>query len=107
MPEAKKKTAKKQCHKKRREKHNRSKKKLPFRGAVQTILTVRLCSRRRNNQPETIAMYIHDFDIRILLQILTKLRDVHIHASTIEISVTAPDLFQGLFSGEKIVHVFR
>ena len=56
-------------------------------------------------QPEPIAMNIHDLNIGIVFQIFAQFGNVHVHAAAIEVSVAAPDFFQGMFSRQKIVHV--
>ena len=44
-------------------------------------------------QSEAIAMDIDDLDLRIVFQILSEFCNVNVHASSVEISIAAPDLF--------------
>lgn len=51
-----------------------------------------------HHQPESVAVNVHNLDHGIVFQILAKLGKVHIHAAAVEVSITVPDTFQGLFS---------
>ena len=44
-----------------------------------------------HHQPETIAMNIDNLDIGIIFQILAQLGNIHIHASSVKVSIAAPD----------------
>jgi len=49
---------------------------------------------------------VHDLDVRIVLQILAQFGNVYVHASSVEIGIASPDLFQGMLPRQQIIQVF-
>ena len=52
---------------------------------------------------ESISMDIHDLDLWIIFQVFPEFCDVNIHASSIEIGIAAPDLFQRLLPWQQVI----
>ena len=57
----------------------------------------------RNNQLISLTVDIDDFNLVIILEVLTKLGDVNIHGACVEIVVINPDGLQGEVTLENLV----
>ena len=50
-------------------------------------------------------MDVHNLNVGIVFQVLAQFRNIHIHAASVEVSITAPDFFQCFLAWQQVILV--